>query len=87
MKKNTKHDILIIDAADAAVYSHGCQAGSILQRLSVLQAAATSWPTLLSVPSNALRLVRRPVMAVTALPTVLIITSPSFCSTLIRRKH
>ena len=25
--------------------SQGCQAGSILQRLSGLQAAATSWPT------------------------------------------
>ena len=40
-----------------------------------------SCPTLLSVPSKELRLVRRPVMAVTALPTRLMITSPSFCST------
>ena len=63
------------------VYSQGCQAGSIRQRLSALQAAATSWPTLLSVPSKALRLVSRAVMAVTALPTVLMIASPSFCST------
>ena len=60
--------------------SQGCHAGSILQRLSVLQAAATSWPTLLSVPSKELRLVSLPVMAVTAFPTRLMITSPSFCS-------
>ena len=28
------------------IQSQGCQAGSILQRLSGLQAAATNWPTL-----------------------------------------
>ena len=39
------------------------------QRLSVLHAAATSCPTLLSVPSNCDSEESRPVMAVTALPT------------------
>ena len=73
---NTKYMNMI-----CTLYSQGCQAGSMRHRLSALQAAATSWPTLLSVPSKALRLVSRPVMAVTALPTVLMIASPSFCST------
>ena len=80
------------------IQSQGCQAGSILQRLSGLQAAATNWPTLgmmllsggdkasclftlLSVPSNWERLVSLAVMAVTALPTLSMITSPSFVST------
>merc|ERR1719242_2596484 len=63
------------------IQSQGCQAGSILQRLSGLQAAATNRPTLLSVPSNWERLVSLAVMAVTALPTRSMITSPSFVST------
>merc|ERR1711972_256621 len=66
---------------DGLFYNQGCHAGSILQRLSVLQAAATSCPTLLSVPSNWLREVSLAVMAVTALPTLSMITSPSFVST------
>lgn len=54
------------DAHHTPVYNHGCQAGSIRQRLSRLLAAATSVFTLLSPPSNWARLWRRVMMAVTA---------------------
>jgi len=42
----------------AAVYNHGCQAGSIRHRLSRLFAAATSVLTRLSAPSNVARSAR-----------------------------
>ncbi len=58
-------------------YNHGCQAGSILQRLSAELAAATMVLTLVSSPSKVERPVNLCVMAVTDLVTRLMMTSRS----------
>lgn len=61
--KTTKCPLKLLKASS---HSQGCQAGSILQRLSRLLAAATRVLTLLSPPSNWARLWSRVMMAVTA---------------------
>lgn len=57
-------------------YSHGCQDGSILHKLSWLFAAATSVLTLLSVPSKLAKEFSLATIAVTARVTIVIRSSP-----------